>query len=181
MKIKEYDEIDINLSNEDKNKIEGVAKRTLEKYSDSDRDGVISGNIKYSLIKMNSVLNGDFTGKYILDLGCGSRSGHLDGLPTSSANSRYEPWLCRALSNTGANPIGLDIGKNYDEEFTHYPVDLTNKDSLGFLEDNSIDLANAKMLFTSMLLQENSTDFKNNLISQLERVVKPEGVFIYDN
>ena len=53
-------------------------------------------------------LDKQLTGKRILDLGCGSKNPTIE---FNVANPRkYEPWLCRALLETSAKPIGIDVG-----------------------------------------------------------------------
>jgi hypothetical protein len=61
-------------------------------------------------------------------------------------------------------------------------MDLTEKDCLGFIPDYSIDIAHACLLFSSPTLIKKYGDakqLKENLIPQLERIVRPEGFFIY--
>lgn len=124
------------------------------------------------------LLNGDIKGKKILDLGCGS------SLETYEAKEfdpkMYEPWLCRALFDAGANPIGIDVGNLDFEMFEHYRVDLLSQNSLDFFENNSIDLAHADLLYDSPTLEQMSgcSRLRDTLLPQLERVVKREGYFL---
>jgi hypothetical protein len=131
------------------------------------------------------VADGDLKGKRILDLGCGNNS-HNDDLLGDMTNRMFEPWLCRALNESGANPVGVDIGNLDMEEFEHHQVNLLKKECLHFLKDNSIDIANAHLLFDSYFLhkfQEHSRsgiDLKGILMPQLERVVRKNGYFLYN-
>jgi len=125
--------------------------------------------------------NGNLIEKKILDLGCGTDP-PLDinyfGLP-------FIPNLCRLLHELGAHPIGIDLGNLDNEEFEHHYVDLMEKNSLRFLPDFSIDVAIAIDLFTSPSLEERfginaGKKLEENLLPQLERIVKPEGYFIHN-
>jgi SAM-dependent methyltransferase len=120
-------------------------------------------------------LGGSLRGKRILDLGCGNT------IEIDAEGRMFEPWLCRALYELFARPIGVDIGVIH-EEFEHYQVDLRKPDSLGFLPSCSIDLAIAHMLFSSPHLNREpgaGEALKARLIPQLERIVKPEGCLVY--
>jgi len=121
-------------------------------------------------------LSEDYKGKTFLDLGCGSNTPEL-------GDRVYEPWLCRALHHLGVNAIGIDLGELDGEQFTHHQTNLLERDSLRFLPDNSVDVANARQLFTSPLylrhFMEDNVDLWEHLIPQLERIVKPEGTFMY--
>ena len=126
------------------------------------------------LTQLNHVLPGGVRNQKVLDLGCGSTEYPKSPLLITRM---YEPWLCRILKKLKANPIGIDIRTNSIwEGFESYMVNLCNLNSLSFLQDNSIDVANAKSLFDSTFANEN---LKENLIPQLERIVKPEGYFLY--
>ncbi len=149
------------------------------------------GSIFSQMGKILSTSSGPILEKRVLDLGCGSIQsyGYYEKLHP------YEPWLCRFLHEFGVEVIGIDIANLDNEEFKHYgEFDLFKPDSLNFLPDNYIDIANASSLFdspqvfqrikNSALLSQHgfytSKPLKDILISQLERVVKSEGFFIYD-
>lgn len=96
--------------------------------------------------------NGNINGKVVLDLGCGSTN---DG--ETMDLELYKPWLCRALAELGASPIGVDIGNLVEEKFeTHPGVNLLEPESLDFLPDNSVDIVHSRALFTSPRLYEES-------------------------
>ena len=142
--------------------------------------------------------------KTVLDLGCGcvdspdsitSRLLGMDGY----MRRQFEPWLLRALHEYGANCIGIDYGDLSAERFKGYSRDLTDLDSLKMLPDRSVDLACAFMLFdspTSQLGLESRNYYRGQLFPasaektislfqiiaiQLDRVLKPEGYFIFDS
>lgn len=134
------------------------------------------GNLPYIL----AMFDGNIEGKVILDLGCGSNNSR-DGIVDS-----FEPWLCRALYELGASPIGIDLYIS-GEEFESHSLNLLDNPSFDFLEDDSVDMVNACKFFDSpALLKElkygNSTLYKFRLLLEtgLERVVKPEGYFIFE-
>jgi len=60
---------------------------------------------------------------------------------------------------------------------------LLGPDSLGFLQDSSVDVAHARLLYSSPQLEKlnrgNSKSLHEYLLPQLERIVKPEGFFVY--
>jgi SAM-dependent methyltransferase len=116
---------------------------------------------------------GNLEGKKVLDLACGSKETSYSGLVS------YEPWLCRTLYELGLEPIGVDINNNSDEEFENYKVDLTDSHSLEFLPSHSVDIANASGLFTLPFIDVDQ--LKANIVPQLERIVKPDGIFIYED
>lgn len=126
-------------------------------------------------------LEGQITGKTILDLGCGNNE-FLDTDP-SIPTRQFEPWLCRALKIIGANPIGVDYGTLENETFTHYTVNLAEPNCLAMIPDHSVDLANASFFFNSpilnFLLNLNQDRVRQNILPQLERILKPDATFIY--
>ena len=121
-------------------------------------------------------------GKKILDLGCGSNNPYLEG-GIFFKDSQFEPWLCRGLHILRFKPIGIDIGDLDKEEFEHYNTNLVHPNSLHMMSDNSIDLVNAHQFFDSpflnLSLKANISELKLNLYKQFERILKPEGIFIY--
>ncbi|MBW2975812.1 hypothetical protein KY347_00030 [Candidatus Woesearchaeota archaeon] len=126
-------------------------------------------------------VSGYVKGKTILDLGCGCNypAFESEGGPW---DSMYEPWLCRGLHLLGANPIGVDYDALSGEKFKHYEVDLTASDSLSMIPDESVDLANARQLFSSVWLGrrgKNSEDLRRNIHTQLERILKPRAFLLY--
>ena len=123
-------------------------------------------------------------GKKILDLGCGSRKSpdHREG---RSWGRDFEPWLCRGLKELklffSVHPIGVDISCLEGEMFEHYSRDLRKKDALSMIPEESIDYAHASLLFNSPSLPGwQEQEMKENLLLQLRRVLKPEGIFFYN-
>ncbi|GEM_PF-5175526 len=112
-----------------------------------------------------------FRGKSIIDLGCGSKNTD-DGIG-------FEPDFCRLLHAIGIDVTGIDIRDNSQEEFKNRRVDLRDPHSLDFLDNHSIDVAHSKALIDSPTLLVPESDLMATLVPQLERVVKPKGVFIY--
>ncbi|MGV8152472.1 MAG: hypothetical protein ACP5OG_05305 [Candidatus Nanoarchaeia archaeon] len=130
---------------------------------------------------------GDLQNKKILDLGCGSNDPRLEGFGDFEDRA-FEPWLCRGLYELGINPIGIDYGQLDREKFEHYSLNLIEENSLKFIPDNSIDIANASGLFSSPFLHcrihglnTSGEKLREILLPQLERIVKPEGYFIYND
>jgi hypothetical protein len=126
-------------------------------------------------------LSGEYKGKVILDLGCGSTTPQLEG--SDFFNDRYfEPWMCRALHHLGAIPVGVDMGKLAGEQFQYFRVDLTKPDSLSCLNGIQVPVANARLLFSSSVLkmmQADPSEMRRNIVRQLEHIVNPEGIFMY--
>lgn len=170
--------------------VSSIIPELKKKYSvtrDEDFDAVelsLASQLPYLL----GVATGSIEGKVILDLGCGSKPLPQDS--TFYRGRRFEPWLCRALHLMGAKPIGIDIRGLSGEEFENYGVNLLDENSLGFLPDNSVNIANASWLFDSKYLYslqsslkeqgrpEDRRDLKRHLLPQLERIVKHDGVFL---
>ena len=124
------------------------------------------------------LLNG-LGGKRILDLGCGSLNSLDDSYRKDGDKRKYEPWLPRILHELGAKVVGVDFATNEKEEFEHYQIDLRSSNSLSHFKEKEFDLACAFALFDSTLCINGARLF-NNLLPQLERIVKPEGFFVVD-
>jgi hypothetical protein len=164
-------------------------------------DGLCSfrDEIRYILQAINGKQN--LRGKTILDLGCGTiknRSG-FESWGSDYGKYGFDPWLCRLLPYLGVKTIGIDIDNLDNEKFEHYSLNLLEPNSLSFLQDNSIDIAHTRWFFNSptlmkMVYEEKFNQFDENnyeqykkakeklmnlLVPQLERIVKPEGLFIY--
>lgn len=125
--------------------------------------------------------NGNLEGKKILDLGCGSKTSK-DNIVSRS----FEPWFCRTLVELGAKPIGIDIEPKNGEVFEYHQADLIDS-PLAFIESSSIDIAHASDLFDSPrlyreLIKKNMDFYKfsKSLKEKLQKVVKPEGIFIHN-
>lgn len=158
------------------------------KYTENDWDRYlgIEAVIDVQLARLLVVAGGSIEGLTILDLGCGSVNSE------DKHGSDYEPWLCRFLHEAGYNIIGIDLAEQKDESFEHYSTNLARRESLNFLASNSVDIANARQLFDSPTLLRllNRTEqiacdkmvgrtLTRHLTKQLERIVKPQGYFIY--
>jgi SAM-dependent methyltransferase len=117
----------------------------------------------------------------ILDIGCGFAFPDEKGVLQNS----YQPWLCRALHSMGAGIAGIDVScLVLRERFDAYCIDLMVEGSLSLFPDNSVDIAFANMLFDDPgLLQSYGPHageaLRSRLVPQLERIVRPSGVFIY--
>ncbi len=157
-------------------------RHRLEEYDDVEE--MLSRRVTNYLLPIVNYSR-DLEDKSILDLGCGSTGGSID----STLSGGWEPWLCRALRELGAKPIGIDAGNLAAEEFEHYSLDLLQPRSLSFLPDHSIDIAVAFNLFNSPHLKIKNRKNRGthhigrllyeHLTRQLERIVKPCGLFIY--
>lgn len=117
----------------------------------------------------------------VLDLGCGQVSG-IDSYGVK--DTRFEPWLCRALHLLGAKAIGVDIGKLTAEGFEHHRRDLLDIEPLEGIADSSIDLVYTCDFFNSPFIHDRyGSDIlfllKLNLFPEIRRVLKPEGVFMH--
>lgn len=119
----------------------------------------------------------------ILEVGCGAINSRDNFLNRKT----YEPWFLRSLHGAGYNCTGIDIcEKIHEEQFSTHISDLSKPNSLYHIEDNSIDIAMAFAFFDAPSYERQTPDKNNlyrfNLIAeQLERIVKSEGVFIYQN
>lgn len=123
-------------------------------------------------------LGGEFKGKRILDLGCGSNSGNDNYFIPRS----FEPWFCRFMHYIGAEPIGFDIGDNSRESFINYRIDLAKPDSLDKIADSSVDVVSAKQFFTSPFMHDvmnyEPQHVEEVLLPQIERVLKPGSYYV---
>lgn len=115
--------------------------------------------------------------KSILDLGCGS----IKNIDDIYKTRIFEPWLSRALHELEAKVIGIDLHSLDKENFHGYKIDLTKENSLYFLKENSIDIAVASSFFDSPSLKKSTKETFNLLVPQLNRIVKPNGYFIFEN
>ena len=162
-------------------------KRLEEKYKidlhtvpEDDYMNPILAAIEGELLKIVFLYHGNFEaleGIRILDLGCGSidRNRHED---KNSPNSRrYEPWLCRALLELGAQPVGLDLGNLHGEYFEHYSaIDLTKTGALGFLPSQSFDMIHMSLVTASpSFIVAKNGPLSIELREQIGRVLKEAG------
>jgi SAM-dependent methyltransferase len=159
--------------------IDGIMPQMAKHFPSKEHPAYAFGSLDDQLPYLLTVLGG-VKGKVILDLGCGSRNPEREGGGIDCL--AFFPWLCRSLVYLGASPIGVDKGDLDGEEFAHHQVDLCREDALACIPVHSVDLANASDLFNSNTLRirrVNQDDFKRKLVRQLERVLKPDGVFLY--
>ncbi len=168
-----------------------VKDKLIQKYLNSNEKEYSLTAYSTLFLQLNAILSLTSDGileKRILDLGCGS----IHNQDHFKYPQGFEPWLCRFLHEAGAKPIGIDIANLDNEEFEHYQLDLGEPNSLDFLADNSIDIAHSSLLFDSptmvremyernpgIEIQNPATRLKQNLLPQLEKIIKPEGFFIY--
>lgn len=158
--------VDINLLYKHLEENTNLCEKIRAKYRE---DGLFHYTNNLNQIRLH--LNNNLKDKTILDLGCGTINYIL--------GEKFEPWLARGLHEIGAKVIGIDKGNLNGELFKHYSIDLRNPNSLDFLKNNSIDLAGAFSLFDAPSLTHPKETFEL-LLPQLERILKPEGVFIFD-
>ena len=170
-------------------KIEEIMKKLAKKFNINH----VSSHVQSQLSKLSKKFGGldNVKGKRIIDLGCGSVSGTVetdnfneldrqDGIePTRS----FEPWLCRALVELGANPVGIDVGNLDGEEFENYRIDLSKPGALDFLPDKSFDGANMRLFLTSPHLEQMANKKKRDDIGkemdrQIKRLLKDDGKLI---
>lgn len=167
----------------------------------SPKGGLVYSYVTDQMIFVLQAIGGieNLKGKTFLDLGCGSKNTKysIDRPNPGYDHEQFEPWLCRMLPYLGTKTIGVDI-QNLDEEtFEHYTADLLKENSLSFLPDNSVDIAHTRWMICApsvikavcgdKKIEERKQVNKSRkkvldlLIPQLERIVKPEGVFVYND
>jgi len=193
MRVYSYNEIetDTNAFSASIRFKEAVKEQVQRKYKvDIEKDGICISSARIQLYKMLSLKPGLVENKLrVLDLGCGRVNGDCSYQKT--APRQYEPWPARLLHELGVPVIGIDLGGLDSEEFEHYACNLLDDGALAFLSSNSIDFANAACLFNSPALRscaylweperqkQVGRELKARLIPQLERIVRPDGFFIY--
>lgn len=124
-------------------------------------------------------------GKKVLDLGCGSKTSTPIETPGRPNSKNYEPWLCRALQEIGAEPTGVDIEDLENEPFVHYKIDLTKPDALSVFPNDSFDVVNTSFLIGKehaspriwRLTEKEEEKVQQALAEQAARVLTEGGVF----
>ena len=166
------------ITEESEDIVENLAGVLIGKYSpgnDSDDfKGIVALTLYRQLPILMKLIKGDFKGKKILDIGCGSIDSKYE------RGTAYGPWLCRALLELGAMPIGVDKNTNRSERFQNYQADLEEKRTglLSFLPSGSVDIVNSAGLFTHEGINlKNMEDF---LVPEIKRVGKTQGFFVHD-
>ena len=98
----------------------------------------------------------DLRGQRVLDIACGSSESRMppklnEPVPFEKLHvtPEFQPWLCRLLHHLGADAVGVDIGNNDREVFTHYQLDLGVLGVLDFLPSDSFDAVHDDRLFGS--------------------------------
>ena len=192
MIVKTYDEIERDPEYDKYNNSEKVMENygLLIQYAGG--LGVTASTYR-QFIALLTAVKGNLEGKTILDLGCGSKESP-DALPRSGPYYGLHPGLCRFLHSRGIKVIGIDKADNSKESFENYSVNLIDPHALDFLPNNSVDVVNSRALIDSPTLLKgtakvtsergiifpyNREDLIPNLKKQLERIVRPEGFFIY--
>lgn len=129
---------------------------------------------------------GDLEEKTVLDLGCGATKSteREDPRLPLPKGWRYHPWLCRALHHHGVRVIGADIGSNEEESFESVQTNLAEENSLASIPEKSVDIAHSDALASSPLLKLLSSGtpevhINDILLPQLERILKPEGTYVW--
>lgn len=189
---KEFWEKEMELQNE-------ILNRLKEKYKISElphKGGTLEEQLIDIRRKFGSLKN--VKGKRILDLGCGSNYGSFDSDVFNKLASEkgevgrtFEPWLCRALLELGADPVGIDIGNLEDEKFENYQIDLSKKGALDFLPSKSFDGISMRVFLDSPQLEnmvgnrsskqkdegyfDNIKDVQEELLGQIDRLLKEDG------
>jgi hypothetical protein len=138
------------------------------------RSEVADSNLKFRLQLINTLI-GNVKGKTILDLGSGAKKSwdYTWFSETPEKERYYDPWLCRALHELGANTIGIDGGESPGEEFKYYQQNLRSSGKLlDSFDDNSIDLTCAFSLFDSPSLYGDGKELFNFFVKKLENKIK---------
>jgi len=129
-------------------------------------------------------------GKKILDIGCGSIERNFKARGVNDSEDRifrdFEPWLCRALQELGANPVGIDIMDLEIEEFEHYQLDFLEPKALNFFVAKSFDGVNISCVFGPFddLIIKNPIDASNKknimkmLGEEIKKLLKNDAKFI---
>lgn len=161
-----------------------------EKYPDKNQGEQWIPNDSKLYFNLASILetlpNHDVRDKIILDLGCGSTGGTEES-GYMNERRQFEPWLSRILHAVGGRPIGIDVGDLSEEHFEHYSRDLTKKEVLSMISDDSVDLAFATAFYDSPEFGKRSDasfhdsqkrSVRQKLLPQLKRVLKDDAVFL---
>ncbi len=146
-------------------------------------------------LRILKILDHDTSGKKILELGCGAKNGNIE---SKYFKHRYQPWLGRFLhatrDKTGIDYVGVDIGDLSSESFKSIQMSLLEENCLiNNFAENQFDLVIARMLFNSPELEKQITNteekkdashesalkLRTNLLSQIEKILKPEWIFYW--
>ena len=93
--------------------------------------------------------------------------------------------VSRGLHETGAHPIGIDLGPLDNEEFEAYGrVNLLHwetSEAYRTIDDGSIDVVHARFLFDSSSLRPMGSGdiLREHLVDTLEQKVKPGAAFLW--
>ncbi len=87
---------------------------------------------------------GIFSGKNVLDIGCGSMESYKQEKQEKSKVGVFEPWFCRCMAHAGARRVaGIDLENNDGEEFEHYQMNALLPGKLSFLKQSEFDLVHS--------------------------------------
>jgi hypothetical protein len=141
-------------------------------------------------------------GRRILDIACGSSTSKEPSLlsftiPFSRRKiwfskargftAKFEPWCCRILLASDAQPVGVDIGNLEGEAFEYYEVDLGLKGALDILPSHSFDGIQDSRLFGSPEFTAQFPDrtarlrVAREIREQEQRLLKKEGIIIHSD
>ena len=138
--------------------------------------------VKRQLIALYEAVDGDLEKQVVLDLGCGVVGGYEN--ENCSRNKReFEPWLLRMLNHGNIRTIGVDNQSQKSELFETYTADLSLENSLLFLADLGITIANSSGVIKSSTFNECGTAPEKlfyAMCGSLEQVLPTEGLFVID-
>jgi hypothetical protein len=118
---------------------------------------------------------GEVSKKNIFELGCGCINSPDDFI----YGREFEPWLGRALYYMSANYEGVDLNNSFGEDFLVHKIDLSLENSLNSFKTDSLDVVCAYSFFDAPSLR-NPQKTLNNLVPQLDRIIKSNEYFIVD-
>lgn len=178
MRILRYDEIEIYpYASRFASRIKDFVTPSLDaKYGHSEYHGTLHPQLTYVLSAL--CLLKDSNQITVLDIGCGNSSYGRDPNDPPIFQRMFEPWLCRALSEYSVRVVGVDYHDMDGEKFEHHERNLWHPCALESIHDGSIDLVNMHSVFGSPGVHR-PRELATALMPQIERVLKPEGVFIY--
>lgn len=188
LRYERYDEIEISeditlLQEEILARLIPILNKKYNVKADQRREFRIGWAFRRQLKYILASLSGDLREKTLVDLGCGSIR-NMDDWP--NYDGMFEPWLCRGLhflpDSMNVRVIGVDKSEELKgESFENHVGDIIwgLPYPLDNLPSQSIDLVNASSLFSSRHFYGGRSEVRRKLLPQLERILKPTGVFVY--